>query len=47
MRPAIPDTCALEEIVDAVPDVELIASFRYRRLARGIEETYRMPMQTA
>jgi hypothetical protein len=47
MRPAISDAGALEEIVDAVPDIELIALFRYRRLASGIEETHWTPMQAA
>jgi type IV secretion system protein VirB4 len=45
MRPAIPDASALEEIVDAVPDVDLITLFRYRWLPRGIEETYGTLMQ--
>jgi hypothetical protein len=38
MRPAIPDTGALEEIVDAVLDVDFIALLRHWRLARWIEE---------
>jgi hypothetical protein len=47
MRPAISDAGALEEIVDAVPDVDFIALFRYRWLARGIVETYGTLMQAA
>jgi hypothetical protein len=47
MRTAIPDAGALEEIVDAVLDINFIAVFRYRWLARGIEETYGTLMQAA